>query len=183
MGDRAMAEIKVQGGSFYIYTHWGGQTLLKVAMDAILAARPRWNDTPYAARIIFDQLTKEGRDQENGYGLMLGPTAEDEYNNNKPSVIIDLLKQELIAKYSSNSLANSVTIGRVTSFAPTGLNFSIEPKLTDEEIKARGFPSKASVETLFSWCCPFQDMAEAKAREIAWHLLEDPVQEVTVETD
>ena len=95
MGDKAMAEIKVEGGSFYIYTHWGGASLLKDAIEAILTARPRWNDTPYATRIIVDQLTKDGRDQETGFGLMLKPHAEDEYNNDKPSVIIDLLKQEL----------------------------------------------------------------------------------------
>lgn len=95
MGDRAMAEIKTDGGSLYVYTHWGGCDLPNEAKAAIQAARSRWGDNPYAARIIVDQLTKGGRDQETGYGLMVEPSAEDEYNNDKPSVIIDLLAEEL----------------------------------------------------------------------------------------
>ena len=47
-------------------------------------------------RILVDQLTKEGRDEETGFGLLLKPNAEDEYNNDKPSVIIDLPEQKLM---------------------------------------------------------------------------------------
>jgi len=90
-----MAEIKTEGGSLFVYTHWGGYTLPESAKQAIISARPRWTDYPYATRIIVDQLTKEGRDGETGFGLLLNDGAEDEYNNDKPSVIIDLLNQEL----------------------------------------------------------------------------------------
>ena len=95
MGDRAMAEIKTEGGSFYVYTHWYGTDFPEMARDAIMAAKPRWADLPYATRIIVDQLTKPGRDDEAGFGLMLRPDAEDEYNNDHPSVIIDLIKRVL----------------------------------------------------------------------------------------
>jgi hypothetical protein len=95
MGDRAMAEVKVSDGSFYIYTHWGGHDLPEDAKAAIKYAEPRWDDEAYATRIIVDQLTKRGRDQETGYGLMLKPSAEDEYNRDNPSVIIDLVNQKL----------------------------------------------------------------------------------------
>lgn len=90
MGDRAMAEIKTTDGSFYVYTHWQGSKLPAMARAAVERAQPRLGDEPYAARIIVDQLTKPGRDKETGFGLMLKPCAEDEYNKDKPSVIIDV---------------------------------------------------------------------------------------------
>ncbi len=96
MGDRAMAEIKTEDGSLYVYTHWGGEVLPTMAKEAILQARPRWGDHPYATRIIVDQLTKSARDEETGFGLMVKPSAEDEYNHNKPSVVIDLVAQEIL---------------------------------------------------------------------------------------
>ena len=95
MGDRAMAEIITEDGSLYVYSHWGGCELPDNAKQAILAAQGRWDDDPYATRIIVDQLTKGGRDQETGYGLMLKPHAEDEYNNDEPSVIINLVEKQL----------------------------------------------------------------------------------------
>jgi hypothetical protein len=95
MGDRAMAEIKVKDGSLYIYTHWRGYELPKTAKEAIKTATPRWHDEAYCMRIIVDQMTKEARDQETGYGLMLKPYAEDEYNHDKPSVVIDLTAKML----------------------------------------------------------------------------------------
>ena len=35
MGDRAMAEIKVQEGSLYFYTHWHGQELPRISKQAL----------------------------------------------------------------------------------------------------------------------------------------------------
>jgi hypothetical protein len=95
MGDRAMAEIITSEGSLYVYTHWGGYYLPRTAANAIIKAKNRWTDFAYAMRIIVDQLIKEGRDSETGFGLMLEPIGEDEYNNDKPSVIIDLVTPEL----------------------------------------------------------------------------------------
>ena len=93
MGDRAMAEIKVQEGSLYFYTHWHGQELPRISKQALKKARPRLGDDAYALRIIVDQLIALTgcRDQETGAGLLLTPSAEDEYNSDSPSVIIDLV--------------------------------------------------------------------------------------------
>ena len=92
MGDRAMCEIKMEKGSIYFYTHWHGFSLGDIAEDALAMAQPRINDEPYAVRIIIDQLIKNagGRDSETGSGIMLAPDAEDEYNGDEPSVIINL---------------------------------------------------------------------------------------------
>ena len=92
MGDRAMAQIKVGGKSLYFYTHWAGGTLPEAAQKAVEAAWPRKGDADYALKIVVDTLIKESgsRDSETGAGLMFGPHAEDEYNHNKPSVVIDI---------------------------------------------------------------------------------------------
>jgi hypothetical protein len=92
MGDRAMAQIKVGERSLYFYTHWLGSELPEAAQKAVDKAMPRKGDDSYALKIVVDTLIKEcgSRDSETGGGLMFGPYAEDEYNKNKPSVIIDL---------------------------------------------------------------------------------------------
>ena len=97
MGDRAMAEIRTKEGSLFFYTHWCGDALPRLAQHALDGAQPRLDDEPYALRIIVDQLIKLTgcRDQETGAGLLFKPHAEDEYNNNDPSVLIDLTKNQV----------------------------------------------------------------------------------------
>jgi hypothetical protein len=95
MGDRRMAEIKTSEGSLYVYTHWHGSVLPKLAREAAAAAKPRLGDEPYWVRIVVDQLTKDGRDQETGFGLMLKPSCEDSYNRDKPSVILNATTGEV----------------------------------------------------------------------------------------
>ena len=100
MGDRAMAEIKTEHGSLYFYTHWTGNTLPATADDALELARPRWDDEPYALKIVVDYLIREAgaRDSETGAGLLLRPYAEDEYNHDEPSVIIDLVNHKVATR-------------------------------------------------------------------------------------
>ena len=95
MGDRRMAEIRTARGSLYVYTHWDGEIFPEMAIAAVKVARPRWDDPSYATRILVDQLTKGGRDRETGYGLLLSPDAEDTYNGDQPSIIIDLIVQKV----------------------------------------------------------------------------------------
>lgn len=94
MGDRRMAEIKVSEGSIYFYTHWSGYKLPEAAQIALEAAKHRIGDDPYAMRIVLDALIREcgARDAETGAGIMLSPNAEDSYNGDEPSVIIDLIE-------------------------------------------------------------------------------------------
>ena len=92
MGDRAMAQIKTKEGDLYFYTHGCGGELPEIAQKAIQKAKARQGDNCYALRILIDQLILlvGARDQETGAGIMLKPNAEDEYNSNSPSVVIDL---------------------------------------------------------------------------------------------
>ena len=56
-----------------LYSHWGETTWREDLAHAIEKANPRLKigDTVYATRIMMDQLTKEGRDQETGFGIYL----------------------------------------------------------------------------------------------------------------
>ena len=100
MGDRAMAEIKVSDGSLYFYTHWTGHRLPEQAEEALKLAKPRIGDDSYAAKIVIDSLIESSgsRDSETGAGVMLGPNAEDEYNRDQPSVIIDLIEGDVTVR-------------------------------------------------------------------------------------
>jgi len=63
-----------------VYAHWDGDESVAIMQSAISAAMPRIKDKSYATRIIIDQLTKNGRDSETGYGIYLGEiTHEEEY--------------------------------------------------------------------------------------------------------
>ena len=96
MGDRRMIELKTRDGSLYVYLHNRGFQAPEIVSEAIKFARPRWGDESYALRIIVDQIIKGGRDQLLSYGLMLEPNVEDEYNGNKPSIVVDLVEQTLM---------------------------------------------------------------------------------------
>ena len=92
-----MAEIKTSHGSLFFYTHWSGSELPGIAKQALNEAEPRIGDEPYALKIVVDALIRLTglRDKETGAGLMLKPNAEDEYNHNKPSVLIDITKNKI----------------------------------------------------------------------------------------
>ena len=64
-----------------LYSHWGEYTWREDLANAFMAAKPRLDmgDTPYATRIIIDQLTKEGRDQATGFGIYLVSNAEGDF--------------------------------------------------------------------------------------------------------
>lgn len=97
MGDRAMTEIKTEEGSLYFYTHSYGFNLPTIANAALEKAQKRIGDDSYATRIVLDSLIKDcgARDQETGAGIMLSPCHEDEYNGDRPSVIIDLVNNRV----------------------------------------------------------------------------------------
>ena len=65
-----------------LYSHWGETTWREDLAIAIDKARPRiaLGDIPYATRIIIDQLTKDGRDSETGFGIYLADNTENYYD-------------------------------------------------------------------------------------------------------
>ena len=74
-----------------LYSHWGETEWRKDLAQALDFARPRWTDDSYCLRIIIDQLTKDGRDSETGFGLFLAKQNELDFLDYP--VIIDIQAQ------------------------------------------------------------------------------------------
>lgn len=65
MGDRG--NIYVADAGVYLYTHWDGSNL-PIVVKRTLQREERWDDPPYLARILFQELI--GDDKEaTGYGI------------------------------------------------------------------------------------------------------------------
>jgi len=66
MGTRAQVFIKDTG--VYLYQHYDGYNLYETVVAA-LKKKMRWDDPEYLARIIFDEMTKDYRGEEAGFGI------------------------------------------------------------------------------------------------------------------
>jgi hypothetical protein len=81
MGDRANIKLKIESDkpALYIYSHWSGSELPTLLQSALKAAMPRKGDWSYFTRILVDQVTAGGRDEETGWGLGFWPD-DNEHN-------------------------------------------------------------------------------------------------------
>jgi len=77
-----------------LYSHWGETSWREDLANALLFASKRLNigDTSYALRNIIDQLTKEGRDEETGFGIYLAKADQDYFDT---TVEVNLITQEV----------------------------------------------------------------------------------------
>jgi len=81
MGDRGNICMKMEdGGQVFFYSHWGGYALPETLKAALIRARGtkadggrfingRWDDEPYLARIIFNEMTKGDEMETSGFGI------------------------------------------------------------------------------------------------------------------
>ena len=74
-----------------VYAHWDGDQSVQIMQHAIEKAskRIKMNDIAYAARIIIDNLTMDGRDSETGYGIYIGSqiTFEESYDYKEVNLV------------------------------------------------------------------------------------------------
>lgn len=80
MGARTVFEVKDQDGSIFLYSHWGGDTKVEDAIDALKKAEPRWHDTTYGMRIFISQIVGEAWNDETGYGISTKDVFEEQYD-------------------------------------------------------------------------------------------------------
>jgi hypothetical protein len=75
-----------------LYSHWGEYSRREDLAYAIEKARKRLSmgDTSYALRIMIDQLTKEGRDSETGFGLYIADENQEYWDT---TMEVDLTTQ------------------------------------------------------------------------------------------
>ena len=69
MGERAQIEIVQKPHSVFLYTHWGGKTVLSDTARGLLYGRDRWDDPEYLTRIIFDNLSRNAPFPTTGFGI------------------------------------------------------------------------------------------------------------------
>jgi hypothetical protein len=79
MGARTTWELKQNGQTLSLYSHWGGESKLADTKRALRAAKPRWSDDSYALRIFISQIVGNDWDSELGFGLGLGYDFEEEF--------------------------------------------------------------------------------------------------------
>lgn len=87
MGDRGNIHVQTHGGregGVWFYTHWSGSDLPQIVANGLDRGRSRWDDPPYLARILFDQLTDGQQGNEIGYGIDTEPG-----DNQHPFVLVD----------------------------------------------------------------------------------------------
>lgn len=80
MGDRAnFGFVQPNGNAIVLYGHWAGYRMLGRLADAVIAARPRWNDSAYATRIAISQLVADEWNMETGWGLQVNEIGDNEH--------------------------------------------------------------------------------------------------------
>ena len=80
MGDRAnFGFVQPNGNTIVLYGHWAGYQMLGKLADAVIAARPRWNDPAYATRIAISQIVGNDWSSETGFGLHVNEISDNEH--------------------------------------------------------------------------------------------------------
>lgn len=80
MGDRAnFVFVDGAGDTICLYGHWAGHNMLGKLADAVIAARPRWNDESYATRIAISHLIGDQWNMETGWGLQVNSIGDNEH--------------------------------------------------------------------------------------------------------
>lgn len=83
MGDRGNIVVKSGTEKAWLYSHWGGTDLPVILRDALVRGKGRWDDAPYLARIIFQQMI--GKDDGiTGYGISASVS-----DNEHPILVVD----------------------------------------------------------------------------------------------
>ena len=80
MGDRAnFGFVQPNGQTIVLYGHWAGHQMLGKLADAVIAARPRWNDSSYATRIAISNIIGDQWNMETGWGLYVNEIGDNEH--------------------------------------------------------------------------------------------------------
>lgn len=80
MGDRAnFGFVQPNGQTIVLYGHWAGHQMLGKLADAVIASRPRWNDSSYATRIAISNIIGDQWNMENGWGLYVNEIGDNEH--------------------------------------------------------------------------------------------------------
>jgi hypothetical protein len=79
MGARTNFELKDYKGSVWLYSHSGGDDKSFDFACALKHAEPRWEDTPYAVRMVISYLIKDRVLEDTGFGISSYECGEESY--------------------------------------------------------------------------------------------------------
>jgi hypothetical protein len=103
MGNRAnFGFVQPNGQTIVLYGHWAGSGMLGKLADAVIKARPRWNDTSYATRIAISQLIADEWNEETGWGLHV-----NEIGDNEHKIAIVDFNQQTFSLHEEDSFHNT----------------------------------------------------------------------------
>ena len=97
MGDRANVVIidsstdLCSRTAVFLYAHWSGSDLPEILACALKRGRERWDDAPYLARIIFNDMTQGDPQSLTGFGI-----STDLTDNEYPLLVVDTIQQRVV---------------------------------------------------------------------------------------
>ena len=103
MGNRAnFGFVQPNGNTIVLYGHWAGHQMLGKLADAVITARPRWNDPAYATRIAISQIIGDQWNEETGFGLHV-----NEISDNEHKIAIVDFAQQTFSLHEEDSFSNT----------------------------------------------------------------------------
>jgi len=79
------------GPSAVLYSHWGQDSWQEDLAEALLHARPRWQDSSYGTRMIIGYLTQHNILDETGFGIYA--ISGTNYDLGEQTVVIDFVNK------------------------------------------------------------------------------------------
>lgn len=73
--------------SVVLYSHWGQDSWESDLAEALLHARPRWDDSSYGTRMIISYLIQHNILDETGYGIYA--VSGDNFDLGEQTIIVD----------------------------------------------------------------------------------------------
>lgn len=121
MGDRVVYSVKQADGLILnLYSHWGGYERFTSLAGALQAAKPRWNDESYAARIIVSQLVGDQWSSETGFGLWASREDGAYYGGDHPDITIDIPNKIVSDETGSHSFEQFINFHGLTEGVGNG---------------------------------------------------------------
>lgn len=110
MGDRIVYTIKQKDGyAINLYSHWGGYDRFIDLANALAAARPRWSDESYCARILVSYLINDSWTHETGFGLWASNEEGGGILGDHQDIIIDLVDQTVSDETGQHSFDSFIS--------------------------------------------------------------------------
>lgn len=116
MGARVVFRIRQTDGMYLnLYSHWGEYDRFNDLSRALQAAKPRWSDESYAARIIVSQLVADQWGSETGYGLWASKDEDGGILGDCQDLLVDLSNNTVTDETGTHSFEQFINYHSLTA--------------------------------------------------------------------